>query len=165
MIAVADTDILSMFGKVKSANLLKSLFPKIYVPLAVYEELLKTKEMGFFFIDEILKNVIVINFDDEEHKEYLLLLKKEKYLHKGELMCIILCKNRKCICLTNDKHAKNFCRENGILFFDIKGILRALFLQNILKEKEIRRLVSEIEEKDNTSIKGLEEIFSKLKKA
>ncbi len=165
MIAVADTDILSMFGKVKSANLLKSLFLKIYVPIAVYEELLKTKEMGFSFIDEILEHVIVINFDDEEHKEYLFLLKKEKYLHKGELMCIVLCKHRKCIFLTNDKQAKNFCRENGILFFDIKGILRALFLQNILNEKEIRRLASEIEEKDNTSIKGLEEIFSKLKKA
>ncbi|MDP2765946.1 MAG: hypothetical protein Q8O41_00615, partial [Candidatus Methanoperedens sp.] len=84
---------------------------------------------------------------------------------KGELMCMVLCKNRKYIFLTNDKQAKNFCRENGILFFDIKGILRALFLQNILKEKEIRRLASEIEEKDNTSIKGFEEIFSKLKKA
>ena len=46
MIAVADTDILSMFGKVKSANLLKSLFPKIYVPLAVYEELLKAYSSG-----------------------------------------------------------------------------------------------------------------------
>ena len=60
MIAVADTDILSMFGKVKSANLLKSLFHKIYVPIAVYEELLKTKEMGFSFIDEILEHQSVL---------------------------------------------------------------------------------------------------------
>jgi predicted nucleic acid-binding protein len=164
MIAVADTDILSMFGKVKSANLLRKLFHEIHIPIGVYEELLKTKEMGFSFIDEILKHVIVINFDDEEHKEYLLLLKKEKYLHKGELMCIVSCKHRKYIFLTNDKHAKNFCRKNGILFFDIKGIMRAFFLQNVLNEKEIRRLASEIEEKDNTSIKGFEEIFSKLKK-
>ncbi len=33
MKAVADTDILRMFGKVKSTHLLKSLFLKIYVPI------------------------------------------------------------------------------------------------------------------------------------
>jgi len=160
MIAVADTDILSMFGKVKSINILVSLFNKLYVPTAVYEELLQAKEIGFSFVDDVLIQIEVINLNDEEHKEYVLYLRNEKYIHRGELMGIILCKHRNGMLLTNDKKTKNFCRQNNILYFDLKGIFRALFLKGILSQKEIRDLASEIEEKDNTTIKGFEEIFS-----
>jgi len=161
MIAVADTDILSMFGKVKSVNILKTLFKEIYVPTAVYEELLRVREIGFSFVDEILADLEVLSLSSEEHEEYTAFLRNEKYLHKGEAQSIIICKHRKGILLTNDKHAKEFCRKNGIVYFDIKGILRALFLKGIVKENELRKLAAEIEDKDNTTIKDFEKIFEK----
>lgn len=61
--------------------------------------------------------------------------------------------------LTNDRRAKNFCKRADIAYFDIKGILRAFFMETVLNEEEIRSLVEGIEEKDNTRIKGFEEIF------
>jgi predicted nucleic acid-binding protein len=83
----------------------------------------------------------------------------ERYLHSGELQGIVLCKNRNGVLLTNDRRAKNFCKRTDIAYFDIKGILRAFYKENVLKEEEIRSIVKDIEEKDNTRIKGFEEIF------
>ncbi len=161
MISVADTDILSMFGKVKSISILKSVFKELYAPIAVYEELLRAKDVGFSFVDDVLNDLEIISLNEEEYREYIISLKNERYLHKGELQGIIICKHRNGILLTNDKMAKNFCKNNEILYFDIKDILRTLFLKGMLNEKEIRELASEIEEKDNTKIKDFEEIFKK----
>ncbi len=159
MIPVAYTDILSMFGKVGYIRTLKRLFKELKMPSAVYEELLRAKEVGFSFVDDVFTDIEVINLSEDEHKEYVSLISDEKYLHKGELQGIIICKHRGGILLTNDKKAKNFCTKNGILYFDIKGILRALFLRAILNEEEIQKLAARIEETDNTTIKGLKEIF------
>ena len=159
MIPVDDTDILSMFGKVGSISTLKRLFKELKVPSAVYEELLRAKEVGFSFVDDVFTDIEVINLSEDEHKEYVSLINNEKYLHKGEVQGIIICKHRGGILLTNDKKAKNFCIKNGIIYFDIKGILRALLLRDILNEEEIQKLAARIEETDNTTIKGLEEIF------
>ena len=138
MITVVDTDILSMFGKVGSISILKQIFEELKVPSAVYEELLRAKEVGFSFVDDVFTDIEVINLSEDEHKEYISLIKNEKYLHKGEIQGIIICKHRSGILLTNDKKAKNFCTKNGILYFDIKGILRALFLKNILNETKYK---------------------------
>ncbi len=159
MIPIADTDILSMFGKVKSINTLRLLFNELYVPTAVYEELLRAKDAGLSFIDYVLDDIEVINLSEEEHHEYISLLKNEKYLHKGEVQAIIICKHRGGVLLTNDKKAKKFCTKNGNPCFDIKGILRAFLLRDILNEIELRQLISQIEDTDNTTIKGIEEIF------
>ena len=159
MIPVADTDILSMFGKVKSISTLKQLFNELYVPTAVYEELLRAKDAGLSFLDYVLDDIEVINLSEEEHHEYISLLKNEKYLHKGEVQAIIICKHRDGVLLTNDRKAKNFCAKNGIPCFDIKGIFRSFLLRDILNEIELRQLISQIEDTDNTTIKGIEEIF------
>ncbi len=50
----------------------------------------------------------------------------EDYIHSGELQGIVLCKYRNGVLLTNDRRAKNFCKTDNIVYFDVKGILRAL---------------------------------------
>lgn len=115
--------------------------------------------MGLSFLDYVLDDIEVINLSKEEHHEYISLLKNEKYLHRGEVQAIIICKHRSGVLLTNDRVAKNFCTKNGIPCFDIKGILRAFLLKGILSEDELRQLVAQIEETDNTTIKKFEEIF------
>lgn len=83
----------------------------------------------------------------------------EDYLHSGELQGIVLCKLRNGVLLTNDRRAKNFCKTDNIVYFDLKGILRALYKKNVLDGEEIRDLVEAIEEKDNTRIKDFEDVF------
>ncbi|MFQ6056499.1 MAG: hypothetical protein ACE5J3_11020 [Methanosarcinales archaeon] len=159
MIVVSDCDILSMFGKVGAVQHLKELFEEIYIPPAVYEELRRAKEIGFDFVDELIENIKILNLNDEEFSEFILLVEHEKYLHSGELQGIVLCKHRNGVLLTNDRRAKNFCKRNNIVYFDVKGILRAFYKKKVLEREEIRNLVREIEEKDNTRIKDFEEVF------
>jgi len=83
----------------------------------------------------------------------------EDYLHSGELQGIVLCKHRNGVLLTNDRRAKNFCKTDNIVYFDLKGILRALYKKNVFDGEEIRDLVEAIEEKDNTRIKDFEDVF------
>jgi predicted nucleic acid-binding protein len=159
MIVVSDSDILSMFGKVSAVQHLKRLFKEIYIPPAVYEELMRTKEIGFDFVDELIENVRILNLSEDEYSEFIQFMEDEDYLHSGELQGIVLCKHRNGVLLTNDRRAKNFCKRNNIVYFDIKGILRAFYTKKVLEEEEMRDLVKEIEEKDNTRIKGFEEVF------
>ncbi len=159
MIVVSDSDILSMFGKAGSVSHLKRLFGEIYIPPAVYEELRRAKEIGFDFVDDLIDNIMILNLSGDEYSEFVRLVEDERYLHSGELQGIVLCRNRNGVLLTNDRRAKNFCKRGSITYFDIKGILRAFYVETVLNEEEIRSLVKEIEEKDNTWIKGFEEIF------
>lgn len=159
MIVVSDSDILSMFGKAGAVSYLKQLFGEIYIPPAVYEELRRAKEIGFDFVDELIDNVEILNLSGDEYSEYVRLVKDEQYLHSGELQGIVLCRNRNGVLLTNDRRAKNFCKRDDIIYFDIKGILRAFYKEMVFNEEETRSLVKKIEERDNTRIKGFEEIF------
>jgi len=159
MIVVSDTDILSTFGKIGALKHLKRLFEEIYIPPVVYEELRRAKEIGFGFVDELIENVQVLNLSEAEYSEFVRLAEHEKYLHSGELQGIVLCTHRNGVLLTNDKKAREFCKANNIVYFDIKGILRAFYKQRLLREEEIRNLVGAIEDKDNTRIKDFEAVF------
>jgi predicted nucleic acid-binding protein len=158
-IIVADSDILSIFGKVGAVRLLKRLFEEIYVPPAVYEELRRAKEIGFEFVDELMEHISIQNLSEDEYSEFVQLVEEENYLHSGELQGIVLCKHRNGVLLTNDRRAKDFCKMNNIVYFDLKGILRVFYKKRVLKGEEIRNLVSEIEEKDNTGLKDFEDVF------
>ena len=159
MIVVSDSDILSMFGKVGAVKHLKQLFENIYIPPAVYEEVMRAKEIGFDFVDELIENIIILNLSEDEYSEFVQLLEDVDSLHSGELQGIVLCKHRNGVLLTNERKAKNFCKRNSLVYFDAKGILRAFYKKNVLKREEIRDLVNAIEEKDNTRIKDFEEVF------
>lgn len=70
---IFDTDILSMFGKVGRIDLLRELFPKtsLVISFEVYNELLRGKEAGYDFVDDILEQGFRIAYlDSELIKEY-----------------------------------------------------------------------------------------------
>ena len=54
---IFDTDILSMLGKIGRTDLLRKLFPEtsLVITFEVYNELLRAKEAGYDFVDDILK--------------------------------------------------------------------------------------------------------------
>jgi predicted nucleic acid-binding protein len=63
-IVVMDCDLISSFAKVNRIDLLETLFPdaQLVITASVYNELLKTKEYGVYFLDKIIQsNVGQIN--------------------------------------------------------------------------------------------------------
>jgi predicted nucleic acid-binding protein len=50
---IADTDILSTFGKIGRIDLLLLLFHKVYVASAVYHELLQAERVGLTWVSTV----------------------------------------------------------------------------------------------------------------
>jgi len=159
---IFDTDILSMLSKIGRIDLLRKLFPKVTLTITfeVYNELLRAKEAGYDFVDNILKQEFkIIHLDAELIKEYEKKKEELKTLHPGELTSILLCKRKGMTFITNDSKAKRFCEENSVEWLDIVDILRLCYQKRILDRREIENVIRDIEEKDRTRIIRKEEIF------
>lgn len=160
---IFDTDILSMLGKIGRIDLLKKLFPEssLIITFEVYNELLRAKDAGYDFVDDILKQEFkVIHLDPDLIKEYELKKEGLKNLHTGELTSILLCKKMGMDFATNDSKAKRFCKENSVEWLDIVDILRLCYVKHLLDKKEIEKMIRDIEETDRTVITRKERIFT-----
>ncbi len=160
---IFDTDILSMLVKTGKVDLLKKLFPEssLIITFEVYNELLRAKEAGYDFVDDILKQEFkVIHLDPDLIKEYEQKKEGLKNLHAGELTSILLCKREGMDFATNDNKAKRFCLEIGVQWLDIVDILRLCYLKRVLDKREIEKMLRDIEETDRTRITRKERIFA-----
>jgi predicted nucleic acid-binding protein len=159
---IFDTDILSLLCKIDRIDLLKKLFPEssLIITFEVYNELLRAKEAGYNFADDILKQQFkVIHLDPDLIREYELKKEGLKNLHTGELTSILLCKKMGMDFATNDSRAKRFCKDNGVEWVDIVDILRLCYLKHVLDKKEIEEIIMDIERTDRTKITRKERIF------
>jgi len=160
---IFDTDILSMLGKIGRADLLRKLFPEasLVITLEVYNELLRAKEAGYDFVDEVLEQGFkVIHLDSELINEYEQKKPKLRNIHAGELTSILLCKRDGIAFATNDGKAKRFCEESSVEWLDIVDILRLCYRKRVLDKREIENVIKDIEEKDRTRITRKGEIFA-----
>ncbi len=160
---IFDTDILSMLGKIGRADLLRKLFPEsdLLISFEVYNELLRAKEAGYDFVDDILKQGFnIIYLDSDLIKEYEQKKDELRNIHPGELTSILLCKQKGMDFATNDNKAKRFCEEEGIEWIDIVDIFRLCYLKDVFHRSEIETLIRDIEISDSTRIKKIERIFA-----
>lgn len=160
---IFDTDILSMLGKIGRADLLRKLFPEsdLLISFEVYNELLRAKEAGYDFVDDILKQGFnIIYLDPDLIKEFEQKIEELRNIHSGELTSILLCKQKGMDFATNDNKAKRFCEEIGIDWIDIVDIFRLCYLKDVLDRGEIETLIRDIEINDRTRIKKIERIFA-----
>ncbi|HJH32506.1 MAG TPA: hypothetical protein C5S50_10135 [Methanosarcinaceae archaeon] len=160
---IFDTDILSIFGKIGRVDLLRKLFPEtnLLITFEVYNELLIAKEVGYNFVDDILKQRFkIIHLDSDLTLEYEQMKEKLTGVHAGELTSILLCKKEGMDFATNDKKAKIYCKEIGVEWLDIIDMLRLCYLKCLLDRKEIETLICEIEKNDRTRITRSEGIFA-----
>ena len=58
-----------------------------------------------------------------------------------------------------DGAALRFAEENGVETIGLHAILRSLWESGIQTKEEVKGILKEIEEKDNTTIKDVERIF------
>ena len=158
-----DTDILSMLGKIGRTDLLRRLFPEtsLVITFEVYNELLRAKEAGYDFVDDILEQGLKVNhLDSDLIQEYEQKKQRLRNIHTGELTSILLCKREGMAFVTNDSRAKRFCEENGVEWLDIVDILRLCYRKRVLNKREIENVIRDIEEKDRTRITRKEEVFA-----
>lgn len=160
MSVILDCDIASTFAKIDRIALLKKIFPKsdICITNSVYTELLRARRIGFSFPDKIFDTVKHIALIEAEI-EYFQRFSQDNRIHAGEAEGVAIAKMRDAVFLTNDSLVVRFCEENEIKVLDLKDILNLMGEKGVVTRKEMLDILRDIEVKDNTIIKGKEEIL------
>ncbi len=160
---IADTDILSTFGKINSLHLLQKLFPnsKFYISFRNEAELLEAKKLGYTFITRVVElDHIKVSLNKNEQIEFLKLKENKKTLSSADIESLVLAKSRSLVILTNDINIQKEAAKQGISYFNLPMILRELWKQGILTKEDINKLISQIEKEDNIIIVDKETIFT-----
>ena len=149
-----DTDIASAFAKIERLNLLLCLFSNnsIYITPRIFEELSVSLDYGYTFPLDVFENFDIVYPSEGENKFYKEMLVGNKSLGKGELEAISICKNRGYMFSSMDFVALQFAVSMNIDVLDLQSILRALWRSGIKSKDEVKMIIREIEDKDNTSI-------------
>lgn len=160
---ILDCDIASCIAKVDKVGLLKRAFldSDIYITNSVYIELLRAKQAGFSFPDRVFESIPVISLNQDEI-EMLQELSLKRQIHFGESEGVSIAKNRGAIFLTNDSKVVRYCKEIGIDVLDLKDILLLLAIRQMVTHAEMKDMIQDIEEKDNTVIKDKTSILDRL---
>jgi predicted nucleic acid-binding protein len=162
-VVLADTNILSTFAKISELPLLIRLFTDegIGVVPAVYEELHSGMSKGYVALKAALEliqrrqiDLVMPTVDEALEKGAL-----PPSFDEGERETIAVAKSRDCKILTNERLVKNWCTQAGITYWDLTGILRALWRTNLLTKEQVRRLIVQIERRDRIVFKDQQQIF------
>ena len=163
MIILLDTNIISTFSKIKKLELLYGVFNTdvFYISPNVSNEIMIAKEKGYVFVNLVAdllqkKKIISLTLTSEEETK---VNKLPLSFSKGERDSLVICKERNGIFATNERKVINYCKKHNIAYFDLRDILKALYMFMKLSKNELSKLIKDIEEKDNIIIKDKKEIF------
>ncbi len=130
MILVGDSSALIALSICDAIELLESLFSKVFVPQAVYDEISRKNKRESTNLTSFLKEKVI----PVELGDYLIC---DFSLGRGELEAIALCKKLKADrILIDDKRARKLARLNGLNTIGSLGILLSA------KEKGLVRQIS-----------------------
>lgn len=134
-----DTMVISNFALAEKSSILSLRYGRnLKIPQEVYQEILNGIDRGHSKLSVIVQSVNKkqhekIDLSNEEKKEYLLLLRT---LGPGESACIAAALFRKGIVISDDRLARNICREKNIPCSGSIGILKASYLDKTLELSE-----------------------------
>ncbi len=157
---IADTDILSTFGKIDRLDLLQRLFDSVYIAPAVSRELMRAEGVGFAWVATVKRTVTLLPLSEDEHREAERLASLYPQLGSGEIESFVLAQTHHLLCLTNERQAKMVGNTLGLSYLDLEELLRALKTRQLLTTEALADLIAQIEEYDHTRIKAKEQILS-----
>jgi len=79
----------------------------------------------------------------------------------GEREAIALCQSRGWSFVTNDRRARNYCREVGVAVMDLAGPPRALWTTGVRPKKFVRGLLQRMAEAEGIVFKNQAAIFQR----
>lgn len=144
-----DTVVLSNFAFISSGLIfLKERYGKRgHVTLQVIEEIAKTAYSGFNYFEEVDRilfgkgGFIKTSLATSEEDVYLTLIRN---LGTGEASCIAAAERREGIVVTDDRLARNICKERSIAVTGTVGILKAACLDAILDPDKADDMLQEM---------------------
>ena len=153
MIVVSDTNILSSLAAGDSLGALLRLFARstLWIPPSVRDELQMGLDKGRTYLEPIFRalttqQIGVMPLSPEE--EQLTQAYPER-LNLGERQAIALARTRNAVLLSNDTRALRYCQQQNIHTMNLVGILRLLWVRQILSQDEVRTLITKMEQVEN----------------
>lgn len=160
---LVDTNILSTFAKIKRLELLFEIMnrEKVHISTYVLHELDMAENVGYAFVQIIFdyidkERISIISMSDEEVEVYLGL---PESFGKGERESVAISRSRDFIFVTNETKVKNYCEKNCIDIVDLPTLLRRAWKTDVKKKETVKKIVEEIENKDNIIFKHRTMIF------
>jgi len=160
---LADTNILSTFAKINQLTLLFRLFgdERIGVVPAVYSEFQAGVNKGYVYLQAVTKLI------QQGRIDLAALTAQEVFeanalptsFDAGERETLAVAKSRGCSILTHEKQIKNWCKREQIVYWDLPGLLRALWRTNVISRELVRSLIDQIEAKDRIIFRNKEVIL------
>ena len=129
MKVISNTTVISNFSEINRVDLLENLFREILITSSVYEEIVSGIEIGYDFYKKLLSQINTqskpgfIHLIELTDEELMRQIELPSSLHKGESSSIIIAKSRKYLFLTDDRLARNYCKQNQIQFSGTIGCL------------------------------------------
>lgn len=122
---VSNSSPLIVFSKINRLSLLEELFGEVYIPKAVFEEVMRGRKGK-----EIIKNkwIKIKEVKDKDFVEYL-----SKLLGKGEAEAIILAKEHKSKLLIDDAEGRKHAEMLNLKFIGCLGLLKLAKKRGLIK--------------------------------
>lgn len=153
MIVVSDTNILSSLAAGDALRALLRLFARstLCIPPSVRDELQMGLDKGRTYLEPIFRALTTQHIDvmplspDEEQ----LTQAYPARLNLGERQAMALAQTRHAILLSNDKRALRYCEQQSLRTMNLVGILRLLWVRQILSQDEVRTVITKMEQVEN----------------
>ncbi len=160
-IVLCDTDIVSALAKGDELKILEMVFPntKFQITEYVRDELDRSKQEGFDFPDRIFEFCEITTLNEVELKVYESM--ESLIISKTDIKNLIIARSRDIPLLTNDSKLYRESVKKGVKVYDLRQILKAIYLEGLVSKNELKEIVGKIEEKDNTHIKEKEDLFKR----
>jgi len=117
------------------------------ITLQVFQEIAKATYLDFPLLEQIETRLLVkggfqkTSLKEKEQTHYISLLRN---LGEGEASCIACAQERAGIVVTDDRAARNHCKERNIFLSGTIGILKAACLDAILDKDQADRMLKEM---------------------
>lgn len=158
---IVDSDIASVFAKIKCLDLLLETLSKhpAFITPRIFEELSVPLDYGYTFPLDIFCRFDVLYPTAKENDAYQEMLVGNRSLGRGELEALCICKNRGYVFLSMDNAALMSAQSLGVETLKLHTLLRFLWKSGMKSKDEVKAIVREIEDKDKTLIKDSHLIF------
>ena len=107
---IADTDILSTYGKISRLDLLQSLFDNVYIAPAVWRELGRAAQLGFAWVASVQRAVFLLPLTADKSRAVERVTSLYLQFGSREIESFVLAQTYHLACLTNYCQAKGSCR-------------------------------------------------------
>ena len=160
---VSDTNILSSFIVTDSLDWLLTALQTddVIVPSAVWNELEAAAARGRVMPDELTAlrasgqvRIMELSANEQRQSDEL-----PNAFGAGEKESLILAIRLAATLLSNDRRVVNYCRAQGITCFDLRAVLRYIWIRQIASQLQVRQLMRRMTEREGIVFKNAERVF------